>query len=116
MNIYVIIGLFSLAALIGIYLLALVIQNKETPKFVSFIHGGFAATALVMLIVYASHNGPGLMESIVLFVMAALGGVVLIYKDLSKMPLPKWLAVLHGLLAVSGFIFLIVFACNQTAQ
>ena len=108
-TLYSIIGLFALGALVGMYLLALVLQKKETPKFVALIHGIFVATALIMLLVYAMKNGPGLTESIVLFVMAALGGVVLIYKDLTKKPIPAWLAIGHGVIAVVGFLYLIMY-------
>jgi hypothetical protein len=112
-TLYLIIGLFALGALIGMYLLALVIQKKETPKSIAFIHGLFVATALVVLIVYSVKNAPGPIESIVLFVMAALGGFVLIVRDLTGRSLPRWLAVTHGLIAVAGFVFLLAHAFSQ---
>src|SRR4051812_48715942 len=105
-TLYLIITLFALGAIIGMYLLALVLQKKETPKFVAFIHGAFVALALILLIIYNSKN-PGLTESVILFVVAALGGLVLIVRDLTGKALPKWLAVGHGLIAVAGFIFLL---------
>ena len=108
-TLYLIIALFALGAILGMYLLALVLQKKETPKFVAFIHGAFVAAALILLIVYSSQH-PGLTESIVLFVVAALGGLVLIVRDLTNKPLPKWLAIGHGLIAVVGFVFLLVSA------
>jgi hypothetical protein len=108
-TLYIIIALFALGALLGMYLLALVLQKKETPKFVSFIHGGFVAAALVLLIIYSTKH-PGLTESIVLFVVAAAGGLVLITRDLTGKSLPRWLALGHGLIAVTGFIFLLVSA------
>jgi hypothetical protein len=111
-TLYLIIALFALGAIIGMYLLSLVLQKKETPKAVAFIHGAFVAVALILLIIYNSQH-PGLIESIVLFVIAALGGLVLIIRDLTNKPLPKWLAIVHGLVAVLGFIFLLVFAFNQ---
>lgn len=107
---YTIIALFALGAILGFYLLTLVLQRKETPKAVAFIHGGFVAVALIMLIVYLTNHEPGPMESVVLFVIAALGGLVLIYRDLTGQPIPKWLAVTHGLVAVTGFVFLLVYA------
>jgi hypothetical protein len=111
-TLYLIIALFALGALIGMYLLALVLQKKETPKFVAFIHGAFVAAALVLLIIYNSQH-PGLTESIVLFVIAAIGGLTLIIRDLTGKSLPKWLAVGHGLIAVTGFIFLLVCAFSK---
>ncbi len=108
-TLYTIVGLFACTALAGIYLLALVLQNKQTPKFVSLIHGGFAIVALTMLIMYTTTTGPTPMESIVLFVMAALGGLILIYRDMTGKSIPKWLAVGHGLIAVAGFVFLLIY-------
>jgi hypothetical protein len=90
--------------------LALVLQKKETPKFVALIHGGFVAAALLLLIYYSTQHGPGPIEAIVLFVVAALGGATLIIRDLMGKSLPKWLALGHGLIAVTGFIFLLVYA------
>jgi hypothetical protein len=106
-TLYLIIALFALGALIGMYLLALVLQKKETPKFVAVIHGAFVAAALVLLIVYNS-NHPGLTESIILFVVAALGGATLFVRDLMGKSLPRWLALGHGIIAVIGFIILLI--------
>lgn len=108
-TLYTIIGLFAIGALFGMYLLALILQNKETPKFVAFIHGAFVAVALIMLIYYTMNTAPGPVEAVVLFVMAALGGLILIVKDISKKPIPRWLAIGHGLVAIAGFFFLLVF-------
>lgn len=109
-TIYLIIGLFALGALLGMYLLAMVLQNKETPKSVALLHGVFVAAALVLLIVYTLNHPPGPVESVVLFVMAALGGFVLVTRDLTNKRLPKWLAIGHGLVAVAGFVFLLLHA------
>ncbi len=108
-TLYLIIALFALGAIIGMYLLALVLQKKETPKFVAFIHGAFVAAALILLIIYNSDH-PGLTESIVLFIVAAVGGLTMIIRDLTGKSLPRWLAIGHGLIAVSGFVFLLVCA------
>jgi hypothetical protein len=112
-TLYTVIGLFALGALMGMYLLAMVLSSKETPKFVAFLHGIFVATALVILIAYSVNHGPGPIESIVLFIMAAVGGVVLIYRDITGKKIPKWLAVGHGLIAVSGFVLLLLFTFRQ---
>ena len=107
---YTIIALFALAALLGLSLLSYVLRTKETPKAVMVLHGLFAATALVLLIIYTTGKNPGPVESIVLFVIAALGGLIMAIRDISGKPVPKWLAVLHGLIAVTGFVTLLVFA------
>jgi hypothetical protein len=112
-TLYLIIALFALGALIGMYLLALVLQKKETPKFVAFVHGAFVAAALILLIIYSTQHRPQPIESIVLFVIAALGGATLIVRDLTGKSLPKWLAIGHGVVAVVGFIFLLLYAFAQ---
>jgi hypothetical protein len=111
--IYTAIVLFAIAALIGMYLLSLVLQKKETPKALAIVHGIFAATALILLIIHTVNTGANLIQAIVLFVIAALGGFILFTRDVMGKSLPKALAVIHGLLAVSGFIFLLVYAFTK---
>lgn len=108
-TLYAIIGLFGIGAVIGIYLLALILQNKETPKSIAFIHGIFVVVAFIMLIIYAFRHPPGPLECIVLFTIAVAGGVVVIHRDITGKGIPKWLAVTHGVIAVAGFIFLLVY-------
>lgn len=100
---------FALAAILGLYLLSFVLQNKNTPKGIAFIHGPVAVVGLILLIIYAFFNSPSPIVSIVLFVLAAMGGLMLIYRDLTGKSVPKWLAIGHGLIAVAAFIFLIAF-------
>lgn len=108
--IYVAIALFSITAVLGLYLLVLVLQNKETPKGVAMGHGLLATTALVLVIIHTVKTGADLIQIIVLFAIAALGGFVLFARDITGKSLPKPLAVTHGLLAVSAFVFLLVYA------
>jgi hypothetical protein len=108
--IYAALTVFGMAALGGIYLLSLVLRDKQTPKLVSAIHGLFAVSGLILLIVYCTKYNPGPGLSIGIFVVAALGGFVLIYKDLTEKKVPKWLGIVHGLTAVTGYITLLVFA------
>ncbi|HYG53378.1 MAG TPA: hypothetical protein VD905_20920 [Flavobacteriales bacterium] len=110
---YTIIALFAIAAIIGIYLISLVLQNKETPKAIAIVHGLFAATGLVLLIIYMINTGADLVQVIVLFAITALGGIVLFARDLMGKSLPKALALVHGLLAVTAFVFLLVYTFNK---
>jgi hypothetical protein len=101
--------LFAFAALLGLYLLSYVLRDKETPKAVAFIHGPVAATGLILLIIYAYYHSPSPWVSIILFALAAMGGLMLIYKDLTGHPVPKALALGHGITAIVAFIFLLKF-------
>jgi hypothetical protein len=111
-TIYVAIAIFGMAAIFGIYLLSLILRNKTTPKGVTMIHGTMAAIALVLLYIYAFGNTPGPWSSAIIFTIAALGGFVLNYRDITGKTIPKWLGIVHGLAAISGFILLLVFAFN----
>lgn len=108
--IYTAIAMFALAAVLGMVLLTFVLQGKETPKSIVFSHGPLAAAGLVLLIIYAFQKSPGPIEAIVLFLIAATGGIIMFSRDMTGKSIPKWLAVVHGLLAVVGFIFLLIFA------
>ena len=108
--IYTAIAFFALAAVLGMFLISFVLQGKEPPKAVVFTHGPLAVIGLVLLIIYSVKEAPGPIESIILFAIAAVGGLVMVWRDLTRRSVPKWLAVIHGLLAVAGFVFLLVFA------
>lgn len=104
------IALFALAALIGMYLLAYILQGKETPKALVFIHGPVAATALILLVIYAYWYSPPMFISAIILILAALGGLVLIYRDLTGKSVPAWLGLAHGITAIVGFVVLLMFA------
>ena len=100
--------LFAIAAIFGLMNLMAILNTKDTSKGVVYTHGLFAALGLVLLIVYASSDGArNVTSSLALFVIAALGGFLLFGRDLMKKAGPKWLAVVHGLIAVAGFLMLL---------
>ncbi len=107
---YLTIGLFALAAALGLSILIKWLTKKEAPKAVIYSHGIAAATALVLLIVYAVQNPDNFPKaSLILFVIAALGGFYMFYRDLKKQNSPIAIAVIHALLAVSGLVALLIF-------
>lgn len=100
---------FVLAAMLGVYLLSLVLADKKINKSVAITHGLFAAIGLVLLIVYPFYYEPSPILSTVLFIFAALGGLTMMYKGISGKAIPKWLALGHGTLAIIGLATLVVF-------
>jgi hypothetical protein len=104
------IAILSLAAVLGMTLLGFVLADKSTPKAVVFTHGPLAAAGLVLLIIYCFKQSPSPVEAIIAFAIAAVMGIVLVYKDLTGKKIPKALAVIHGLVAVAGFTLLLLFA------
>jgi hypothetical protein len=103
------IGILSLAAILGLVLLSFVLRKKETPKAVVIGHGLLAVTAVILLIIYSVGPGPGPTESIILFLIAATGGLILVSRDFIGKTIPRWLAVAHGLIAITAFVLLLAF-------
>ncbi len=110
---YTIIAGFAIAAILGMVLITHVLSNKTPPRGVLVFHGLFAGTGILLLLIYMNGNAPGPMEAAILFVVAALGGFIMLARDLRNKPIPKWLAVAHGLLAATAFTFLLIFAFGK---
>jgi hypothetical protein len=110
---FIAIGFFSLAALLGMLLLSYVLSHSKPPKVLAFTHGSLAIMGIILLIIYAFFYYPSPTVSMVLFILAALGGLTLLYRDIRGKTLPNWLAILHGIIAIVGLIFLVVFAFSR---
>lgn len=109
--IYTTIILFAIAAVFGLVILVSWLRQKGASNAVVYSHGIFAAVALVLLIVYALQNPDNSPKAaITLFVIGALGGIYMFIRDLMKKNSPMWLAIVHALLAVGGFVMLLVYA------
>jgi hypothetical protein len=108
---YLNMALFALAAVLGVTILYTWVTKKDTPRAVVYSHGIAAATALVLLVVYALQNPENYPKvSIILFVIAASGGFYMFINDMAKRPNSLFIALFHALLAVSGFLTLLFFA------
>ncbi len=105
--------LFVVAAVFGLVNLIPILKNKPTPKPTVFIHGAVAAVGLLLVIIaVAKESASSPVSALVLFIIAALGGFVLFGFDMQKKPVPKWLAVLHPIIAAVGLVLLIVFVAG----
>jgi hypothetical protein len=106
--------IFAISAVGGIVMAGIRFGGKpHPPTWLAMLHGFLSAAALTLLIYAACTVGlPSLANvAIVLFVVAALGGVFMNLNFHWKMlPLPKWLVVVHALIAVAGFLCLLVAA------
>ncbi len=107
------IALFAFAALLGLVVAAALFKKKETSKPVALTHGLVGAAGLVFLILHALQNpNKSLTIAITLFVIAALGGVVLLANDLRKKPGPLFLVVVHALAAVVAVVLVLTVAMH----
>lgn len=103
--------LFAVAALGGVYMATSRIRHERNPPVpVAVVHGLAAATGLILLLIHVFGAGfPGLPTvSAVLFVVAALGGFILISNHAKGRLIPKPLVGVHAAAAVIGFVLLFI--------
>ena len=106
---YLTIGLFALAAIIGLLILKNWLTSANTSRIVVYVHGLFAALALILLLVQTIKNPQGSLRiSLVLFGLAAICGFYMFFQDLKGKFSPIWLAITHALLAAAGLVFLLL--------
>jgi len=103
--------LFAVAAILGLTVAIALFQKKEPSKPVALAHGAVAAAGLVVLILFALQHAHGLLTAaIVLFVVAALGGALLLANDLRKKPGPLALVAVHAAAAAVALVLVLVVA------
>lgn len=108
---YVAIGLLVLTLFLGLIVLIEILSDRTTPKPVVFIHGGLAILALLLIVIsIIRHHGQGPIVALAILVLAAVGGLILFSIDIRNKPIPKWLALVHPLVAIIGLFALILYA------
>ena len=103
--------LFALAAVGGLVMATSLVRGATLPPFaIAILHGAAAAGGLLALIVWLAGGGESSTATVglVLMVVAALGGFLLFASHLRKKALPLGLVVVHALVAVAGFLALLV--------
>jgi hypothetical protein len=110
---------FAVAALGGVTLAVLHFRGRTPPPTpLALLHGLLAATGLVLLIA-AALTMPGFgglaLGSLVVFVVAALGGFYLFSYHLRGKALPSPVVLIHGGAAVVGFLLLLAYLYTAAA-
>jgi hypothetical protein len=101
--------MFAVAALGGATLAYMRIVKKDVSMPLALVHGAFAATGLVLLILgVVQIGGSGTGAALAVFLIAALGGFVLFSFHLRSRPLPVPLVLIHGAAAVVAFVILLL--------
>ena len=102
--------LFAVAALGGLYLALLRLRGLPFPMPVSIVHGLVAAAALVALAVQvlSTETNQWVSASLLLFVVAALGGFYAFSLHLRGKTLPIAVLAVHALVAVAGYASLLM--------
>ncbi|HEV2608473.1 MAG TPA: hypothetical protein VGT79_10885 [Xanthomonadaceae bacterium] len=112
-------ALFALSAVGGLLMASIRIGKKiNPPAWLAMLHGLMAASGLTLL-AYAAFTAtvPAFAQyALGLFVVAALGGLLLNLRyQWRNLPLPIGLMILHALVAVSGFVLLLLVVCGSAA-
>ncbi|KTD21827.1 hypothetical protein [Legionella londiniensis] len=112
MLVWIAIALFITAALLGLRILLAILKDKPTPKPFVLSHGPLAALAIVLLIIEVVRgNTDGLLiTSLIIFILAAIGGFTLYTLDMLKKDIPKPIAIAHPIVAATGLAVLIFYA------
>jgi hypothetical protein len=104
-TLYLPLGLFAVAAAIGLYMATRIFGGSMPPWAAGLLHAGFAATGLVVLGLAYLNGGMVQMATIALgvLVLAAVGGFFLGSFHIRKQVAPKPVVVIHAAVAVIGF-------------
>lgn len=103
--------LFALAAVGGLFVASVRVRSDENPPVpLALIHGAVAAAGLVTLLIsVATTNWPTVPTAAAgLFVAAALGGFVIFATHLRGQKIAISLVIGHAVLAVAGFVTLLI--------
>jgi len=102
--------LFLIAAGFGFVVLVSILQDKPTPKVFVYTHGSLAVLALLIVGYYIfKHPSQAPLTSFILFLIAALGGIIMFFIDMKGKPVPKWLALIHPLVGLVALLILVIF-------
>lgn len=107
---FVSLALFILAAVFGLMNFMFVIKKKNPPKAIAYTHGTLALLGIMSIIVIAMaepHATP--YAALILFILAAMGGLTMFVKSQQKKPIPKAIVIIHPLIGLLGIIALVAF-------
>ena len=102
--------LFAAAAVVGLYMAVQHFRGRTPPAAaVAILHGLFAVSGIVALLlgVRAIGFGGAHTWALVVFGVAALGGLYLVSHHMRQKPLPNGVIIVHALVAVVAFLILL---------
>lgn len=106
---YATIVLFALAAVMGLLILKSWLTGQKISRTIIYAHGIFAALGLALLIVHYFQNGAKTLQAaIILFVLGALVGFYMFFRDIKGKMSPVWMAIVHGLVGVAGVVLILL--------
>lgn len=102
--------LIAIAVFLGGYLLSYVLEQKNPPKAIVFIHGAAAILGILVLLTFAltTEKHHKHWDSFIIFSIAALVGFYLFSRDIRHKNVPKWLAIVHGSVGLGGLAWILI--------
>jgi hypothetical protein len=100
----------AVAAVVGVYMAIQHSKGRSPPPVAAAVLHGLLAVSGVVLVLLGVMQGASKMHTwaLVLFVVAALGGLYLVSHHIRKRPLPGGVIAIHGIVAATGFVLLVL--------
>lgn len=102
--------LIAFGAVVGLYMAIQHFKGRTPPKAgVAILHGLLAVSGVIVLLLGVWDIGFGTAHTwaLLLFGLAALGGLYLVSHHMRQRPLPNGVIVIHGLVAAVAFLVLL---------
>jgi hypothetical protein len=110
--VYAAVVVLGLAALGGLTLASIrLMGTPRPPTWIALIHGAIAATGLALLVAVVIGQDVDQLVKVALgvFILAAFGGATIFLGfHMRNRPLPIPLVIGHGLIAITGYVLLLV--------
>ncbi|MFP4469307.1 MAG: hypothetical protein ACLFPE_01410 [Bacteroidales bacterium] len=102
--------LIGLGVIVGGVMAYFGLQKNPIPKGLAILHGALVGTGIILLLIYAITTGSHHKhwDSIIIFLIAATGGVYLLMKDLTSNKPPIAVMIVHALIGLGGIVWLTV--------
>ena len=102
--------LIGMGVIIGSVMASYGFQKKHIPKGLAIAHGAFVGIGLIVLVIYAlttpaQHKH---WDSIIIFTIAASGGIYLFIRDLKKHYFKRWILVVHASIGFLGLVWITI--------
>ena len=101
---------FAITAVGGLFLAVKILTGHQAPWAISIVHALLGATGLVLLIITVMNEAAGfgrITAALGLLIIAALGGFYLASIHFKGKLAPKSVVMIHGGVAVAGFLTLL---------
>lgn len=101
---------FALAAILGVILAATFVMKTSAPMWLAYVHAALGILGVILLIIGVAGGQTGglIVAALVVFLLTAVGGIVIYALGSKGRPIPSALLVVHGAAGLVAFILLLV--------